>query len=257
MSLYLSPHTLRTPTGQRLFDWPDQVMVSGQSWALVGANGAGKSTLLWALSGLAHSPVSWQGKPLADQSASMLARTRSVLLQRHSVMPALPLQDIIRMAAYAWQDPHASLEQAYLQVLQRWQLSHLRERAWQALSGGEQQRVMLALTDLQRRLGRAEREGFWLLDEPATALDICHQQQCYAALSAAAKAGDLVIASVHDINAPTQFASHVLVLGQSRVVYAGAYEPRAYHQALEEALSVRLLRINHPEQDREWLMPAD
>lgn len=264
--LHIAPQMLLSPTGRPLLALPELSLEAGQCWAILGPNGVGKSTFLRRCSGrdeLAMAPGwHWQGQDLPYWSDARWARQRTFLPQQHMLVAALSVQALLRMAAYPWGGVHARLAQALAEVVVVWDLTHLLERRWTTLSGGEQQRVQLARSALQLALAEADQGRLWLLDEPLAALDWPHQQIALKALRQAASDGALVLLSVHDMNAALSVASHVLVMAEGEVLYhdvlpqslAAASFDRL-RLALEQAFAMRLSWINHPDDGRPWLLP--
>jgi iron complex transport system ATP-binding protein len=90
-------------------------------------------------------------------------------------------------------------------AMQQCECLALRHRGAATLSGGERQRVLLAAC-----LAQAPR--LFLLDEPATFLDVDHQFQCFALLREHVERGAACIAVTHDINVALTFCTRLLVL---------------------------------------------
>ena len=88
------------------------------------------------------------------------------------------------------------------------------KRRFHSLSGGEQQRVVMA-----RALAQEPR--FLLLDEPTNHLDIRYQMQL---LELAAGLGIGVLAVLHDLNLAAMYCQRLYVLKGGRLTAAG--EPR-------------------------------
>ncbi len=257
--MQIASQPLLAASGQALLSLPELELRGGQCWALLGPNGSGKSTFLRFCAGReagqAVAGRRWQGQPLPLWSDAGWARTRSFLPQQHHLTAALSVQALVRMAAYPWGGGHGRLEQELAAVVATWDLQHLLTRRWHELSGGEQQRVQLARSALQLALAEPGQARLWLLDEPLAALDWPHQQAALSACRQAADDGALVIASVHDMNAALAMATHVLVLGQGRVLMHGELEREQVREALEAAFSARLGWASHPQDGRPWLVP--
>lgn len=262
----IAAQPLYAPSCQPLLTLPDLEMRPGECWVLLGPNGAGKSTFLRHCAGHdPRQPVSgwqWRHQPLPLWNDTAWARSRSFLPQQHHLTAALTVAALVRMAAYPWNGWHARLDAGFAEVAATWDLEHLLTRRWHELSGGEQQRVQLARSALQLALAEPDQPRLWLLDEPLAALDWPHQQTAVSACRAAAMAGAVVLVSVHDMNAALAMATHVLVMGQGRVLMHGAIAGAGrgerqdqVREALETAFSARLGWVSHPEDGRPWLVP--
>ncbi len=175
--LKLSQQTLFAANNTPVLALPELSFLPKQCWAILGPNGAGKSTLLRHISGIdseqgaANVCAEWHGQPLPSWNSRRWAQQRSVLPQHHSLMAALSVAAIVHMAAYPWSGSHPRLAQCLDDIVQAWDIAQLLERRWPTLSGGEQQRVMLARSALQLTLAESNEPRLWLLDEPLAALD--------------------------------------------------------------------------------------
>jgi len=119
--------------------------------------------------------------------------------------------------------------------MQLWEIDYLAKRDVRLLSGGEQQRCQLARSWVQ-----VQQEGseLWLLDEPLSALDLRHQQQCMAVVRQLTAQGKTVVIVVHDLNLARHHADRVVLMGCGRVVADG--NPQAVLTAEQVAETFRL-----------------
>jgi iron complex transport system ATP-binding protein len=110
-----------------------------------------------------------------------------------------------------------------------------RSRDFRSLSGGEQQRVILAAA-------LAQSPRVLLLDEPTAYLDIEHQISLYRLLTSLSRQGVLVVAVSHDLNLAAAYAGRVVLLRQGAVVCDGCPEsvltPARLHDVFRVEASV-------------------
>lgn len=190
----------------------------GERVAILGPSGAGKSTLLKLIAGdlVGHtSDIVLKGTPLPAMTAAVLAQTRAVLPQNHTVAFGLQVELVVRLGRVArQQDPQlASIVASALTLACA---DHLKGRRMDSLSGGEQARVQLArvfaqLWDVQ--------EGLLLVDEPLAALDPGLQFELMdAMLSFAKKRKHALIAVLHDINQALDSFDRLWLIRQGQLV---------------------------------------
>lgn len=194
---------------------------AGELIMLVGPNGAGKSTLLQRLAGIA--PLSSGTVQLLGQSterwrnADWAARV-TYLPQLSPLGFPLTVREVVQLGGLAHHQSVVSLRQQVQEALQRWDIDWLASRDVRLLSGGEQQRCQLARSWLQMQ---APASHLWLLDEPLSALDLRHQQQCLQQIRALTAQGRSVLMVVHDLNLARRLADRVLLLCCGQLVADG------------------------------------
>jgi iron complex transport system ATP-binding protein len=199
--------------------------VAAGSWvALIGPNGAGKSSLLRAVGGLVpHTgTIRVDGVPVTSLGRRRLARLVAYLPQRPLVPSAMTVTEYVLLGRTPFV-PYFGTESrrdqaATAAVLDRLELTSLKDRSLGSLSGGELQRTLLG-----RAL--AQEAPVLLLDEPTTALDVGHQQQVLELLDGLRVERDLtVLSAMHDLTLAGQFADRLLLLAAGMVVADGAPE---------------------------------
>jgi iron complex transport system ATP-binding protein len=207
----------------------------GQFVALLGPNGAGKTSLLRLLQ-KEYQPSSGQillqGKAIQTFTQSELAAKVALVSQLSGPLFDLTVADVVLMGLI----PHKALWQTNTeQDLQ--QLKHSLELVGLAnkerysfahLSGGEQQRVLLARAVMQQPV-------LLLLDEPTNHLDLYYQHQV---LRIAKALNITVIASIHDLNLASRYCDRLLLLNQGQVVADGNAQ-----QVLTQDLLTQVFRI--------------
>lgn len=193
----------------------------GSMIGLVGPNGAGKTTVLRAIVGSVALRGTIEIGDLADpwRDRSRWARSVAMVPQR----PELPLD--MRVVDYVMlgRTPHlrylamekSSDVEAVQRALASLDLLELADRALGELSGGEQQRAVLA-----RSIAQAA--PLLLLDEPTAALDVGHAQQVLDLIDGIRRSEGLtVVAALHDLTLAAQFCDRLVMISQGSVVAEG------------------------------------
>jgi iron complex transport system ATP-binding protein len=145
--------------------------------AIIGHNGSGKSTLLKALTGQIpyKGQVLVQGQPLPTRTGAM-ARTLSYLPQKNNVAFPILARELVVMGLFRKKrllEPYGAADyQRVEDVMDQLHISHLSNRTFTDLSGGEQQLVWLAQLMLQET-------PLALLDEPTQQLDVYHKKRVF------------------------------------------------------------------------------
>ncbi|MGO4999119.1 vitamin B12 ABC transporter ATP-binding protein BtuD [Oceanisphaera sp. W20_SRM_FM3] len=203
---------------------------------LIGPNGSGKSSLLSGAAGLAMSDsvglsasegsgtVSLDGACLSTLSIAELARYRAMLAQDTVLPHGLLGYELLALGA----EPVGGVSEAVCLTLARLAeplgLNSLYQRQVNTLSGGEQQRLLIASTLLQVDPSVNPDGKLLLLDEPLAGLDWQHQLATLRLLREYAALGLTVVASIHDLNLACQYADEIWCLHQGKLVAQGAPE---------------------------------
>lgn len=180
----------------------------GELLALAGPSGSGKSSLVHLVAGLdavQEGDVTVLGRaPSTIRDWTVL----SVVPQQHGLLRGLTVAENVRLPALARRRSTAVVDAAA--AMQALDVAAMSDRAVEALSLGEQQRVAVA-----RALAGAPRA--LVLDEPSAHQDEAHLDQLMAALRSAAATGTAVLVATHD---PTLLATadRVVHLVDGRVV---------------------------------------
>lgn len=224
----------------------------GDVTVVVGPNGAGKSTLLRAASG-EHRPVEGtvelEGTALRRWRARDLAQRRAVLPQQSSLSFPFAVLDVVLMGRM----PHANggtearEGQIAWAALEAVQLTHLAERLYPTLSGGEQQRVHMARAMAQiwePPPGGGDR--YLLLDEPTASLDLAHQHRLLELARGLAREGTGVLVVLHDLNLTAQYADEVVLLHRGTVRAAGPPEHVLTSALIEATFEIPVVVTQHP-----------
>jgi iron complex transport system ATP-binding protein len=228
----------------------------GETLALIGPNGAGKTTLIRAASGVLKMQAGtvWvAGQDIRRMSPAERARRIAVVPQARN----LPDDFTVWQTAMLGRTPHLDWlghpgprdgEQVRW-ALERTGALELAERLIGQLSGGEQQRVLLA-----RAL--AQDTPILLLDEPTTHLDLRHQSGLLSLVRKLARERGLaVLMALHDLNLAALYADRVALLVSGRIQAAGSPQEVLTAPRLADAYGVPVEVILHPEYGTPLVLP--
>lgn len=142
-----------------------------QCWGILGPNGCGKTSLLHSLAGLREveeGEILIQQQPINSCSRRRLARLIGLLFQHSSYDFPTRVEELVMSGRFAHQKLLAGVSAGDRQLvhaaMQNFNIAHLAKRAANTLSGGEMQRVAMAIL-------HAQSPRIALLDEPENHLD--------------------------------------------------------------------------------------
>lgn len=221
---------------------------SGEIVALLGPNGAGKSTLIRSISGVI--PIR-AGNIFVDQkdvtSLSTMERARhiSVVPQAISMPPAFTVWETVLLGRTPYLNflgqTSAKDEAIARQALEQVDVVHLIEKRMDEISGGEQQRVLLART-------LAQDTPILLMDEPTTHLDISHQIDLLKLITKQAREKNLtVLIALHDLNLASMFADRIAIVQNGLLCVAGTPQETLTSDIINSVYHVPVHIVSHPE----------
>lgn len=188
---------------------------------LIGPNGSGKTTLIKCINKILEPK---QGKILlGDQEIKKLSRTQ--IANRIGYVPqsstynqdTITVFEVVMMGRrphISWQSSEKDAEKVW-ETLKTLDIEHLAMRNFYELSGGEQQRILMA-----RAL--AQEAQVLLLDEPTSNLDIKHQLEVMELTRQLVKKENLsAMMAIHDLNLAARFCDKIVMLKLGEIYAAG------------------------------------
>jgi iron complex transport system ATP-binding protein len=218
----------------------------GEWLGVIGPNGAGKSTLLRAVAGLVpHTGEILVGDRPAGRHRRHLARAVAYVAQDPLVPAGMSVFEYAllgRTAHLRYLAVEGPRDITIVEdVLGQLDLTALADRPLSSLSGGEQQRAVLA-----RAL--AQQAPVLLLDEPTSALDVGNQQQALELVEDLRREWGLVVVSaMHDLTLAGQFADRLLLLSRGSAVACGPARTVLTERSLSEHWGARVRVLDDPE----------
>ena len=192
----------------------DLLVHEGELVALVGASGSGKSTLLNVLAGV-DAPTAGRAE-VAGHDLVGMSRTEQVHYRRHVVgfvrqqaalnlVPYLSSRQVVDLPMTIAGVPRSERPQRVEELLELLGVGHCADRRPVEMSGGEQQRVSIAVA-------LANRPRLLLADEPTGELDSETAAEVFAALRTVnTELGATVVVVTHDAAVSGQVARTVAI----------------------------------------------
>jgi iron complex transport system ATP-binding protein len=228
----------------------------GEILAVIGPNGAGKTTLIRAVSGvqpIKEGEINIGGTNLSHLSASQRARRLAVVPQARDLPGSFTVYQSVllgRTPYLGWLGQASALDHAKTRLaLERTQLTPFADKLIFELSGGEQQRVLLA-----RAL--AQSTPVLLLDEPTTFLDLQHQSNFLNLVRRLATQENLaVMMALHDLNLAGIYADRIALLVNGKLEALGSPDQVLTERNLAQVYEIPVHIIPHPEYGSPLVLP--
>src|SRR6202167_456007 len=189
----------------------------GEVVTLLGPNGAGKTTLVETLLGF-RSPnagiVRLHGLDPRRDHHEVVVRT-GALLQRGGVWAPMTPRDVLRLTASYYDAPRDINE-----LMTLLDLNGCAKTPWRRLSGGEQQRTLLALALLGRPRAL-------ILDEPTTSVDPEGRQVIRALLESERARGCALLITTHELAEAERQSDRLVIMHRGRVLTQGTLDELA------------------------------
>ena len=211
---------------------------------IIGPNGSGKSTLLRTIMRFlpaAAGTIRHNGVDLEEMNEREIARKTAYLPQNRPI-PQIRVREMVLHGRF----PYLSFPRQYsrhdreivLQALKDADASELEKQYMHELSGGQRQKVYIAMA-------LAQQTDNILMDEPTTYLDIRHQYETMRLLKRIAKEGRCTVAVLHDLGMAFGFADQMIVLERGTIRLQGTPEEVYSADIIPEVFGVDLVKTGN------------
>ena len=203
----------------------------GKLIGIMGANGAGKSTLLKSIAGILPltSGEIWLGNcKLSDMTAKQKSERLAYFAQNTQIHWDLSVYDVIALGLTI---PTKDEAEKVRSVSEQFSISHLLEKPFQHLSGGEKARVQLARCCIKQA-------PLLLADEPIASLDPYYQIDMMEQLKALTPQKTCVVA-IHHLDLAYRFCDEIILLDKGKILAGGETQAVLNTENLARALGVR------------------
>lgn len=221
----------------------------GEVTAVLGPNGAGKTSTIEVCEGLrrrSSGHVRVLGlDPHRDRRS--LANRMGIMLQEGGVYPSARPIDVVRQycGLYSSGSGKAANPDELIELVG---LSERRRTAWRRLSGGEKQRLSLALA-------LAARPAIVFLDEPTSGVDVNGRTMIRSVIRNLADEGCTVILATHELDEAEKVCDRVVIFDTGKVLVNGTLDDvRKARQAVRLRTAKPLDLDAMPENLAGWLV---
>lgn len=192
-------------------------VVSGEVLSLLGPNGSGKTTLFKTVLGLFKAKkgeILLDGSSIRGWSRSKIAHYIGYVPQHHTPPFPFKVTDVVLMGRTAHLKAYASpTNEDYkiaIESMETLNISHLKEKIYTEISGGERQLVLIA-----RAL--AQKPQMLIMDEPTSNLDFGNQIKVLQHIEQLSKSGLAIIMSTHYPDHALQYSSKVALMKDNSI----------------------------------------
>jgi iron complex transport system ATP-binding protein len=224
--------------------------------AIVGPNACGKSTLLRALVRMLKpraGSVLLDGIEISSLPTKQVARRLGLLPQSSTAPDGITVVDLVARGRYPYQrllrQWSREDEQAVRDAMVQTAVDDLADRLVDELSGGQSQRVWLAMA-------LAQSTPVLLLDEPTTFLDIAHQMEVLDLCAELHHQGRTLVAVLHDLNHACRYATNLIAMRDGAVVAQGRPAEIVDVELVEEVFGLRCLVVPCPASGAPMIVPT-
>lgn len=183
----------------------DLEVAPGEIVALLGPNGAGKSTTFELLLDLVR-PTRGTVRVLGEPPGTRVRKRIGAMLQSAGLPEQVTARELVRLIGRSYPAPLRVDD-----VLAQAALTNRANRIVAKMSGGERQRLLLAMA----LVGAPE---LLLLDEPTSAMDVAARRRFWQQAQDSVRAGATILFATHDLSEAADVADRVVVIHQGRVL---------------------------------------
>ncbi|WP_426792137.1 ABC transporter ATP-binding protein [Sphingobacterium sp. WOUb80] len=221
----------------------------GKLSVILGRNGSGKSTLFNIIAGLEkkYEGAVYIGK--TERREWKVGQSKALKLgflnQFHQTTFPFKVVDVILTgrASFSRFSPGKKDFEAVEQILDKFNLTHLKDKPYTSLSGGERQLVLLCRVLVQQ-------PDILLLDEPTNHLDLKYQIAVLQTAKELVKEGTTVLCVMHDPNMAYLFGDQFYLMKDHRLLDLDGMEREEVRELLEQTYQLPLISL---ENQNKWM----
>ena len=228
----------------------------GEITTIIGPNGCGKSTLLGVMSNN-YTPQQGQimldGKEIRQYKPKDFAKKLAIVHQQNEAPSDMTVEKLTTYGRLPYRSMFSAItdedEEAIEWALTCTNLQEKRHEPIDSLSGGEKQRVWIAMS-------LAQKTQFLFLDEPTTYLDIYYQYEILDLIKQLnTEHGLSIVMVLHDINQAIQYSDTIIVMKDGKIVLKGKPEEIITQQMMADIYGIDVI-VQNDERTGLYIVPV-
>jgi iron complex transport system ATP-binding protein len=228
------------PGSENIFENINLKVDKGDVFCILGANGVGKTTLIKCLTGLlipSSGKILLNNKNLHSLTPSEIAKEIGYIPQIHNSTFAYSVLDVVLMGRSPHLDMFESPNEKDIKIAEKslkiLNISHMRDKSYTEISGGEQQLVFIARVLTQE-------PDILVLDEPTSHLDFGNQIRTLNVIEKLANNGLSIVMSSHFPDHAFISANKVAIMKNKNFIDIGTPEEVITESSMEETYNIKV-----------------
>jgi iron complex transport system ATP-binding protein len=241
---------------RKIFEDINFSLEEGDILCVLGPNGTGKSTLIKCINGLlklSRGNIFLRNKDINTMGKDDLAKSMGYIPQTHDSTFAFKVSDVVLLG----RAPHLGLTESpgskdlkiAQDAMESLGISHLKDKPYTEISGGERQLVLMARV-------LAQKPKILLLDEPTSHLDFGNQIRILEIINKLSSSGLSVIMTSHYPDHAFISSNRVVILKNGALMAIGSPEEVVTEENMRKAYNIDV-RILNVEKHRKAVVPLE
>lgn len=225
-----------------------------QILGILGPNGAGKSTIIKILGGILNyeGTVRIVDKELRDFKRKELSRTVAVVPQNFEPGFDFKVKELVMMGRIPYLKMFESLsfkDKIVEETMKLTDVLEIKEKSIREVSGGERQRVIIAMA-------LAQDPKILLLDEPNANLDLKYQISIFGLLKNLVKTKHIgILVAMHDVNLAVKYCNKIILLSKGEIVQSDLPENVITEENIKRVYDIEASVIKDVNGSLSYIMP--